>query len=117
MKSISRVNSHQADNGYIILSGQGRTSSDTNYITRMVYMKDDPASLKVRREDLWGGEINAADNTLANVIYNDDKYITCGIKYSSSGTPLGLAAYIDDSTCSLPEVSVDNAYTYIKAKE
>lgn len=103
-------------NGWIILSGQGRTSSDTNYMTRMVYMKDDPTSLRVRREDLWGGEINAADNTLANVIYNDDKYITCGVKYSSS-TGLGLTAYIDDSTCSLPEVSVDGAYCYIKASE
>ena len=103
-------------NGWIILSGQGRTNTDTNFKTRMVYMKDDVMSL-ISREDLWGGEINASDNTLANVIYNDDKYITCGINYSSSGTILGLTAYIDDSTCSLPEVSVDGAYCYIKASE
>lgn len=77
---------------------------------RIAYTKD-PTGTWITK-DMWHGDTDACINYLAN----GDGYFLVGGYYYNSNTQFAKIGYTDPNSISIPVISPNGVYAYIKAK-
>lgn len=98
----------QADGLWVV---GGNATNGSTYYGKVAYTTD-PTGTWLEAEP-WR---NTKDSPINGIAYADRRLIAVGTSYDGTTSVAKLAEY-DTSVIPLPEISVDKAYAYIKAKE